>query len=168
MPGSASLIQPYHFLAILRQNLRFFCQGYVGVCEAKIQAQRVAFIISIRGISMHRRPTYIKHQGVSNRVFPRFFINISTDYGHLVRKLPSLHGRKSTPNPKFLGTAKAYFVCHIGPNFQISLIYAFIGCPQSVPYSFSLAAKNRCALPHILMTLFSLLLSQSIDSDTPL
>jgi hypothetical protein len=25
--------------------------------------------------------------------------------------------------------AKAYFVCHIGPNLQISLIYAFIGCP---------------------------------------
>ena len=28
--------------------------------------------------------------------------------------------------------AKAYFVCHIGLIFQISLIYAFIGCPQSV------------------------------------
>ena len=56
----------------------------------------------------------------------------STDYGRTVRKSPSLHGRKSTPTPKFLGTAKAYFVCHIGPNFQISLIYAFIGCPQSV------------------------------------
>jgi hypothetical protein len=46
-----------------------------------------------------------------------------------VRKSPSLHDRKSTPTPKFLGTAKAYFVCHVGPNFQISLIYAFIGCP---------------------------------------
>ena len=55
-----------------------------------------------------------------------------TDYGHPVRKSPSLHGRKSNPNPKFLGTAEAYFVCHIGPKFQISLIYAFIGCPQSV------------------------------------
>ena len=31
--------------------------------------------------------------------------------------------------PKFLGMAAAYFVCHIGPIFQISLIYAFIGCP---------------------------------------
>ena len=30
---------------------------------------------------------------------------------------------------RFLGTAKAYFVCRI---FEISLIYAFIGCPQSV------------------------------------
>ena len=35
---------------------------------------------------------------------------------------------KFTPTPKFLGTAEAYFVCHIGPNFQISLIYVFIGC----------------------------------------
>ena len=49
-----------------------------------------------------------------------------------VRKLRSLHGRKPTPIYKFLGTAGAYFVCHIGPNFQISLIFAFIGCPQSV------------------------------------
>ena len=35
---------------------------------------------------------------------------------------------KIKSNPKFLGTAEAYFFCHIGP-FQISLIYAFIGCP---------------------------------------
>ena len=41
----------------------------------------------------------------------------------------ALHGRKFTPTPKFLGTAEACFVCHIGPNFQISLIYAFFGCP---------------------------------------
>ena len=56
----------------------------------------------------------------------------ATDYGHPQRKQPSLHGRKFNPNPKFLGTAEAYFVCHIGPIFQISLIYAFIWCPQSV------------------------------------
>ena len=49
-----------------------------------------------------------------------------TDYGRPVRKSPSLHDRKSTPTPKFLATAEAYFVCHIGPNFEISLIYAFI------------------------------------------
>ena len=39
---------------------------------------------------------------------------------------------KLNPNPNFLGTAEAYFVCHIGPIFQISLIYAFIGCLQSM------------------------------------
>ena len=58
-----------------------------------------------------------------------FFMHILTDYGCLVRKSPSLHNRKSTPTLKFLGTTEAYFVCHMGPNFQISLIYAFIGCP---------------------------------------
>ena len=53
----------------------------------------------------------------------------ATDYGRPVKKLPSLHGWKTNPNPKFLGTAEAYFVYHIVPKFQISLIYAFIGCP---------------------------------------
>ena len=51
----------------------------------------------------------------------------SMDYGRPVRKSISLHGQKSNPNPK-----EEHFVCHISPNFQISLIYAFIGCPQSV------------------------------------
>ena len=55
-----------------------------------------------------------------------------TDYGRPVKKLPSLHGQKSNPTPKFLGTAEAYFFCHIGPIFQICLIFVFIGCPQSV------------------------------------
>ena len=32
------------------------------------------------------------------------FYCLSTDYGRLVRKSPSLHGQKSNPNPKFLGT----------------------------------------------------------------
>ena len=53
----------------------------------------------------------------------------ATDYGRPERKKPSLHGQKFTPTPKFLGMVAAYFVCHIGPFFQISLIYAFIGCP---------------------------------------
>ena len=59
----------------------------------------------------------------------RYRMRAITDYGHPERKWPSLHGRKFTPTPKFLGMAAAYFVCHIGPFFQISLIYAFIGCP---------------------------------------
>ena len=57
---------------------------------------------------------------------------LATNYGRPERKRPSLHGLKFTPTPKFLGMLAAYFVCHIGPIFQISLIYAFIGCPQSV------------------------------------
>ena len=30
---------------------------------------------------------------------------------------------------QILGTVEAYFVCHIGPLFLVSLIYAFIGYP---------------------------------------
>ena len=73
----------------------------------------------------------------------------TTDYGRPERKWSSLHGRKFNPNPKFLGTAEAYFVCHINPNFQISLIYAFIGCPYSVvqnknrPYYYRSKQKSR-------------------------
>ena len=52
-----------------------------------------------------------------------------TDYGRPVKKSPSLHSRKSNPNPKFYGTAEAYFVCHISPKYQISLIHVFIWCP---------------------------------------
>ena len=37
---------------------------------------------------------------------------------------PKIHSHS-----QILGTTKAYFVCHIGTVFQISLIYAFIGCP---------------------------------------
>ena len=53
----------------------------------------------------------------------------SMDNGCLMRKSTSPHCQKSTPNPKFLGMAKAYFVCSISPKLQMSLIYAFIGCP---------------------------------------
>ena len=73
-----------------------------------------------------------------------------TDYERPVRKLPPLHGRKFNPNPKSLGTAEAYFVCHIGQIFQISLIYAFIGCPYSVE-SFIQLRKSTC-LPQKLPT----------------
>ena len=58
-----------------------------------------------------------------------FSTNLTTDYGRPVRKSPSLHGRKSIPPLKSLGSPEPYFVCYIGPNFHISLIYAFIGCP---------------------------------------
>ena len=56
----------------------------------------------------------------------------TTDYGLPEGKQRLLHGRKFNHNPKFLGMAKAYLVCQIGPIFQISWIYVFIGCPQSV------------------------------------
>ena len=49
------------------------------------------------------------------------------DYRRPVRKSLPLHGRKIHSHSQFFGTAEAYFVCHIGPNFQIFLIYAFIG-----------------------------------------
>ena len=46
-----------------------------------------------------------------------------TDCRRPVRKSPLMHGQKSTPTPKFIGMAEACFVCNIGQNFQISLIY---------------------------------------------
>ena len=56
-------------------------------------------------------------------------IKVNTDYRRPVRKSSSMHGRKSNSNPKFIGMAEAYFVCQIGPKFQVSWIYTFIGCP---------------------------------------
>ena len=41
-----------------------------------------------------------------------------TDYKRPVRKSPSLHGRKSTPSSKSLGTTEVYFVCQIHTNFH--------------------------------------------------
>ena len=67
----------------------------------------------------------------------------ATDYGRAERKQPSLHGRKFNPNPKFLAMAAAYFVCHIGPIFQISQIYTFIGCPQSVSKQLNVRLKMK-------------------------
>ena len=40
------------------------------------------------------------------------------DYGHSVRKSPSLNGWKSTRTPKFLGTAEACFVCQSDQIFR--------------------------------------------------
>ena len=45
-------------------------------------------------------------------------MDFCTDYRCPVRKLLSLHFRKSNPTPKFLGTTKGYFVCHIGQNIS--------------------------------------------------
>ena len=46
---------------------------------------------------------------------------IDTEGGYMIRKWPA-----STPKPHFLVTAGAYL---FATKFQISLIYAFIGCP---------------------------------------
>ena len=52
-------------------------------------------------------------------------MTVLMDYGHPETiAFTALHGREFNPNPKFLGTADAYFAYHIGLIFQISLIYA--------------------------------------------
>ena len=56
----------------------------------------------------------------------RKITNLNMDYGRPLRKLSSLQGQKSNPNPKFLGMAEAYFVCQSVQ--KISLIYVFIRC----------------------------------------
>ena len=55
-----------------------------------------------------------------------FFLNSNTFYCLQLYSVKSFkpQGRKSYPNPKFLSTAEAYFVCHISPKYQISLIHA--------------------------------------------
>ena len=55
-------------------------------------------------------------------------ISLPTEYGRPVRKSTSKHGRQSNPNPKFIGTAEAYFVCH-WPKISGFLDFAFIWCP---------------------------------------
>ena len=42
------------------------------------------------------------------------------------------HGQKFTP--KFLGTAKVYFVCHIGPIFQIYLCLHWVSVVRGRPH----------------------------------
>ena len=44
---------------------------------------------------------------------------ITTDY-RPSEEIAFTVDQKSNPNPKVSGTAEAYFVCHIGHNFQIS------------------------------------------------
>ena len=44
-----------------------------------------------------------------------------------IMKEPEVVQKQTITSAKSSGTAKAYFVCHI--QIQISLIYAFIGCP---------------------------------------
>ena len=64
--------------------------------------------------------TKLKHISAIFTICIYFLHNLSLmvqlmDYGCPESKKPSLHGQKFNPNPKLLGTAKAYFVCHIVP-----------------------------------------------------
>ena len=59
------------------------------------------------------------------------------------RKLPLQHRQKLNPNPKFIVTAGAYFVYHINSNVHVSLIYAFIECPQSVEQGIRLRSERK-------------------------
>ena len=95
-----------------------------------------------------------KNQIVSDEIDTFNFVQIvsnfrmayCTDYGRPVRISSSLHGRKSTSTPKFLGTAEACFVCQIGQNYKISLIYAFIGCLQSVIWFMGHLSRSTCSV----------------------
>ena len=62
-------------------------------------------------------------------VGPCAVLNALGVFGCFEPNYVSLNGRNPTPTPKCLGTAEAYLVCHIGPKFKVSLIFAFIGCP---------------------------------------
>ena len=69
------------------------------------------------------------------------------DYWCPVRKSPSLHGRKSNPNLKFLGKAEAYYVCHIGPKLsdpEDRLIMMKQSYYQSVKISWKVWWKIKC------------------------
>ena len=60
--------------------------------------------------------------------------------------------------------AEAYFVCHIGPNFHISLIYAFIGCPHiRNPWFESILGRNNyCHSSFCTANLFKAIVTFSI------
>ena len=57
-------------------------------------------------------------RGASSIFSGRTYMSVYTDYGRPEEIAFTALGF----NPKFLGTAEAYFVCHIGPIFRISLI----------------------------------------------
>ena len=69
------------------------------------------------------------------------------DYGHPVRKLPSLHSQKSNPNPKFLGTVEAYFVCQIGAKFKIffDLCLHWVSMVRALKHRICTLCDRNCA-----------------------
>ena len=76
------------------------------------------FVLQICKTEATSEHTSVKLIPTRNNTFKVSNAMIATaNYGRLMRKSPSLHDRRSNPNPKFLGTPKAYFVCHIDQNF---------------------------------------------------
>ena len=118
-----------------------------------------------------------KLQLIYGKSWTKAGISLITDYRRPERKQSSLHGQKFYPNPKFLGTAEAYFVCHIGPIFQISLVYTFIGCPWSVAVNIAvvlglcdngldLRDHSQTTLPHFFGFYNPSSLSYPVSSDS--
>ena len=97
-----------------------------------------------------------KRKVLKNWIQSKYFSCILTTDGCPERKQSSLHSGIFFPTPKLLGTAKAYFVCYIRPTFQISLIYAFMGCPQSM------ILKKEIICQFLIFILFANLASKQI------
>ena len=69
--------------------------------------------------------------------FNLFYCSKSTDYGRPERKKPSLHGRKFTPTPKFLGTGKSWSEALIfastNPQYDDKLFIVHENCKLRIP-----------------------------------
>ena len=50
---------------------------------------------------------------------------------YMIRTLLAEHSCELPPKPKFLVAVKTYLYAICQKTFQISLMYVFIGCPQS-------------------------------------
>ena len=84
----------------------------------------------------HGHPTLFGRKSLETYFAPFIFLDFRIVCNALFHKLRTpgeeiavIARTKIHSHSQILGMAEAYFVCHIGQNFQISLIYAFIGCP---------------------------------------
>ena len=97
----------YEFKTFCALNSRlkmFDCRVFTLSFEFSMRNQSPSFCLNAKGLQM---------KWLSNNNSSTFKYQVTKVYSH----------------SQILGTAEAYFVCHSGPKFQISLIYAFIGCP---------------------------------------
>ena len=89
-----------------------------------------------------------------------------TDYGRPVRKSPSLHGQKSTPTPKFLGTTEAFFCLPHQPKFSdffnlcLHGVSVVRGKTASLPFTEWLFKIPNWAVRHIFLRKQNLKFSQ--------